>query len=207
MKINMPTKPTNIDTKEIEVYKAQVAEAYKFSESLDIKNEGDYQSAMSMGLQIKGQLDLITSRKEQITKPLNSALKSTRELFKPLEEVAENALMVIKKRMLRFTTEKERKIEEGKAKIDARVEKGTLKEGTGEVKKFILDNSMSKTVTGMEGSATTKKVKKYYVTNIAEIPLDFLVVDMVKVRASYKSGFPVPGIEERLESDLAFNTN
>ncbi len=194
-----------IPQKEIEVYKEQLASAEKYSTTLEVKTENDYHAALTEGTHIKSQLELITARKEQITKPLNSAVKSVRDLFKPLEMMGETALKNVKAKMLAFTMEKERLANEAKAKIDARVEKGSMKEGTAEVKKFIIDNSIQKTVATGSGSATTKKVKKYYVTDISLVPIDFLEVDMVKVKASFKSGFPVPGVEERIESELAIN--
>lgn len=194
-----------IPQKELETYKEQLTVAERYSTTLEVNSDDSYQGALIEGKKIKEQLEIIVSRKEHITKPLNSALKSVRDLFKPLESIGETALKNVKAKMISYTNEKERKATEAKAKIDARIERGTIKESTGEVKKFIIDNSMQKTVHTEDGSATTKKVKKYYITNLADVPLDFIQVDMVKVKASFKAGFPVPGTEERLENELALN--
>jgi len=194
-----------VPQKEIEVYKGQLESAEKYSTTLEIKDENGYQAATIEAHKIKEQLEIIVARKEVITKPLNAALKSVRDLFKPLEAIGEQSLKNIKVKMIAFTDAKERKAEADKLKLDAKVEKGTIRESTAEVKKFIIDSSLSKTVSTSSGSATTKKVAKYYITDKSQIPLDFLEPDMVKIKASFKSGFPVPGVEMRMESELSLN--
>lgn len=192
-----------IPKQELEVYEKQLGTAEKFGLSLEVKSDEDYQSALIEGKSIKEQLEIIVKRKEEITKPLNVTLKSVRALFAPLENSLESTLKIIKTKMVGYTDEKERKAEVASKKIDARVEKGTLSQAQANVKKFV--NEIPKTVATSAGSATTKKVKKYYIVDKSLVPLDFLEVDMVRVKASYKSGFPVPGIEERLESELSIS--
>lgn len=194
-----------IPRQELEVYESQLGTAEKFGLSLEVNSEDDYHAAMIEGKTIKNQLEIIVKRKESITKPQYEAYKSAMDFFKPFETKLKSTLDIIKAKMLSYTNEKERLANEAKAKIDARVEKGTLKEANAEVKKFMIDNSMQKTVSNTSGSATTKKVKKYYVTDISKVPLDFLEVDMVKVKASYKSGFPVPGTIEKIENELSLS--
>lgn len=187
---------------EIEVYKKQLEGAEKYSTTLDVKDDNSYQEALIEGKRIKEQLELITARKEQITKPLNEAIKSTRALFAPLEAIAEGAVKIIKMKMITFTNEQERKRLEKEAKIDAKVEAGKISEGVASAKKFMLQPE--KTVVTEAGSATTKKVKKYYVVDKALIPLQFMEADMIKIKASFRAGTPVSGVEERLENELAF---
>lgn len=188
---------------ELDSYNNQVKSVEKYSVSLEVKNENDYQSALVEAKTVKEQLEIITTRKEAITKPLYVGYKSAMELFKPFETALKTNYDIIRAKMVAYTDEKEKKIEIANAKIDARLEKGTITESQANVKKFVNEMSVQKTVSTGSGSATTKKVAKYYVTDLSKVPLEFLEVDMVKVKASYKSGFPVPGTEVRMESELS----
>lgn len=189
---------------EVESYKKVVASAEKFSTSLEVKSDGDYHKALTEGKRIKEQLEIIIARKEEITKPLNAAVKSVRDLFKPLETAGENALKAIKSKMLDYTNEKDRKAEEDKKKIAERVERGTMKPETA-VRKMGEVKASDTTVTTDAGSATTRTVKKWRVIDKTKIPLDFMEPDMVKIKASFRSGTPVSGVEEYEEKELALS--
>lgn len=191
-----------IDTKEIELYKQDMAKAEKYSFDLVIGSKEDYEAAMTEGKSYKDILEKITTRKEEITKPLNSALKSVRDLFKPLETAGENALKTIKTKMLAFITEENRKAEEAKRKLAERVEKGTMKAETA-VKKIEAIRNPETTVKTEEAKTVTKTVKKYRVTDKAKIPLEFMEADMVKIKASFRAGKPVEGVEEYEEKEIS----
>lgn len=190
-----------IPKKELEAYKGQLQTAEKFSTTLEVKTDADYQEALAEGKKVKEQLEVIVARKEAITKPLNTALKSVRELFKPLEAMGEGALSVVKAKMLAFQNEKEAKAAAKIEKIMDKVDAGKMSESVGNAKIFIA--TPDKTVSTEAGSATVSKLKKYYVVDKSKIPLQFLEPDMVKIKASFKAGTPVPGIEERLENNLS----
>ncbi len=193
-----------IPKSEVEAYRTQLVEADKYANEVVITNENDYVDATIQAKKIKERLDLIVGRKEEITKPLNLALKSVRELFKPLESFGEMALSNLKGKMIAYTNKKEKEGEIAKAKIDARVDKGTLTESTAEVKKFMIDSKLdNKTVYAEGASSTTRKVKKYYVVDKSKIPLQFMEPDMALIRAQFKAGYPVDGVEERIENELA----
>lgn len=190
-----------IPQNELDTYQGELDTAEKFVLSLEVKNEDDYRSALAKGKSIKVQLDAIIKRKEYITKPQYAAYKSAMDFFKPFEVSLKGTLDIIKAKMTAYTDEKERKAALAIEKIEARVERGTLSEAQGNVKKFVAE--IPKTVSTVAGSATTKKVAKYYVVDKSQVPLDFLEVDLSKVKASFASGFPVPGCEMRMESQLS----
>lgn len=193
----------SIDTKEIQKYEEDTKGFIAFGDSLKIESEDDYKVALETGKQFKDRLGVITKRKEEITKPLNAALKSVRDLFKPIETAGEEALSVIKTKMLAYTNEQTRKAEEAKAKLADRVERGTMKEETA-VRKIDEIKTPEKTVKSESGSATTKVLKKYRVVDKSKIPLEFLEPDMTAIKASFKDGKPVDGVEEYEENTLAF---
>src|SRR3990167_9700763 len=92
-----------IDTKEISNYKRELTTAVNYSQGLVIKNQDDYELALAEGKRIKIRLDAIIGRREEITKPMNIALKSIRDLFRPIETAGENAIDIIKSKMLEYT--------------------------------------------------------------------------------------------------------
>ncbi len=190
-----------VPKKELDIYKAQLATAEKFSTTLEVKTEVDYQEALAEGKHIKEQLEIIVGRKEAITKPLSAALKSARELFAPLEAVGESALAVVKTKMLSYKNEQERKAEAKIDKIIDQANAGKISEHVANAK--IMIATPDKTVVTENGKATVNKLKKYYVVDKTKIPLLYLEPDMVRIKASFKAGIPVDGIEERLENNIS----
>lgn len=189
-----------VPQKELDVYRTQLLEAEKFSTTLTVKTDEDYGGALSEAKHIKEQLEIITDREEAITKPLNLALKSVRSLFAPLESMGENALAIVKSKMSAFVNDEEAKAAKKIETIEKNYQDGKISGAVADAKIFIA--TPDKTVVTDAGRATVTKLKKYYVVDKSLIPLQFLVEDMVKIRASFKAGTPVPGIEERLENNI-----
>lgn len=194
-----------IPAKELSAYNKEASKVEQFSASLVITSNEDYDKAMNAGLEFKATLDKITARKEEITKPLNASLKSVRELFKGIETPFDNALGTIRQKMLDFRSTQRAKQEEDKNKIAGRVERGTMKPETA-VAKMSAMKEAPKTAASDAGSATARLVKKYRVTDKAKIPLEFMEPDMTKIKASFRAGTPVSGVEEYEEEELAFNS-
>ena len=193
-----------IPQKELTNYNREASKVEQFSASLVITSNEDYDKAMNAGLEFKATLDKITARKEEITKPLNASLKSVRELFKGIEMPFDNALGTIRQKMLNFRSAQRAKQDEEKNRLAGRVERGTMKPETA-VAKMSAMKEAPKTAASDAGSATARLVKKYRVTDKAKIPLDFMEPDMAKIKASFRAGTPVSGVEEYEEEELAFS--
>src|SRR3990167_4193155 len=106
-----------INTKELATYKKEISAVETYSEALIIENQKDYESALGRGKEIKDTLSTITDRRKEITAPMNAALKSVMDLFRPLETAGASALSVIKYKMLEWTTEENRKVEEDRKSV------------------------------------------------------------------------------------------
>lgn len=191
-----------VEKKELEVFKKEITTSSKTIVNLEIVDESSYKEAVTIGRTVQATLKKITARKEEITKPLNQAIKSTRELFAPLETTAKEIIESIKTKMIDYQREETKKAEEQKAKILDRVERGTMTAETA-VRKLNEDIvAPEKTVTSDAGSATVIKRKAYRVVDKKLVPLDFMEVDMVKVKEAFKAGQPVHGIEEYEEQNI-----
>lgn len=206
-----------MENKQIEVVKEQVNKALEVVTNLSVKTKDEFSHAVEVGTRIKQVTKHITERKEEITKPLNEALKSARALFKPLEDTLEQAESMLKQKMLVYKEEEREKEAEAikKAQEEAERQQALLnaKEITpmeasqNTVKaQIIADQSKAeKTVKTESGAKATEKfVTEYVVVNKNIIPMVFLEPNMVTIKQAFKDGQPVPGVEERKKAIISF---
>lgn len=193
-----------IPIKEVEVYQKEVSKAEKYALDLVVSTPEEYAKALAAGTQIKERLAIYTSRKEEITKPLNFALKSVRDLFRPVETAAETALATIKRKMVAYNDAETKKADAAKLKVAEALQTGKIKKVETAVRKIENIVEPPKTLVTDAGSATVAKIKKYRVVDKTKVPLDFLEVDLVKVKNSFRAGMPVAGCEEYEESNMRF---
>lgn len=185
-----------------------VLKARQMVDSFIIKTKEDYTKAIDIGTRIKELRKEIEGRREEITKPLNEALKSVRSLFKPLEDGLEMAENALKSRMLAFR-EIERQQEEEALKIVAQEEakqKELLAKGevsAMEATKAVIgakigafEAKVDKTIKTEKGSKSTEKfITTYEITDKSLIPLVFLEPNMAAIKQAFKEGQPVPGVK------------
>ncbi len=194
------------NTKEIAPVKAKVNQALVAVRGLVIKSAEDFNAGVELGNKIKLVSKAVTQRKEAITKPLNEALKSARDLFRPLENDLDSAETELKSKMLAFKEEERKALAETQAKAEASVEKGTMKPETALRKvQDAKANVTDKTVETSTGAKATEKfVTEYVIVDETAIPREFLVPDMAKIKEAMKSGVAVAGVEARKKSVMSF---
>ena len=203
MATKKPTAVAVVDEKELSADKAQLTKASNYATSLQVTDLDTYNAAMEEGKRIKEVLKKVETRREEITKPLNDALKSARALFKPIEDGLDEALKTIKGKMVTWHTEASRKEAEEKAKIAADLESGKIKKEETAIRKIGEVEHVEKTTATEKASSTMRTVKKWRVIDKTQIPYEFLEPDMVKIKASFRAGTPVAGVEEYEEQELA----
>lgn len=189
---------TQIDSKELSVVRAQATKALTAATELVINNQESLVQATDVLSKIKTVGKMITERKEAITKPLNEALKSARDLFKPIESSHAEAERIIKSKIVIYQTEQERIQNEEKAKLAARVEKGTMKAETA-VKKMESMEEVPKTVQGNVGTVSMRTVKKLCITDPSLVPREYCEPSPMLIKAALEAGKTVPGAEMREE--------
>src|SRR5437879_3564859 len=82
--------------------KPAASELVAKAQSVKVKTFEHAMDAADFLLDVKSLGEKITTRKEEITKPLNESLKSARSLFKPLEEQCAEAETTVKDAILSF---------------------------------------------------------------------------------------------------------
>ena len=120
----------------------------------------------------------VTTRKEEITKPMNEFLKSARALFKPLEQMCAEAESTVKDAVLTFH---EKHWKRGKE----------------------TDN----TINGLRGKVTVVERTQVRITDAAAIPPQFCPPDAAKIEHALKAVITVPGAELQKTYGIAAGKN
>lgn len=183
-----------IREKEVVEYRSQVGFLVDTAKALKVESKEDYEKATELLAQVREVEVALQERKEKITRPLMAGLAEARELFKPLEASHAEAKKTIKEKMLDYSIKEDERIAKEKEKVEARVEKGTMRVDTA-VKK--LENIGEAPKTNL---VTRTKVR---ITDESLIPREFLVPDMVKINdAVLKNKLTIPGVETYEEKSI-----
>lgn len=193
------------ESKEIEVVKQQATKALGAAQALTIESDEDMRNATDLLSKMKSVAKMIKTEKETITKPLSLALDNARGLFKPIETNLADGEALVKRKMLAYQAEVDRKADADRLKLAQRVEKGTMKPETA-VAKMEAIKEAPKSVQGNHGSIQTRTIKKVRITPLAEVKMDsgqlgycimkgYLVWNESLVRADALKGTPIPGAE------------
>lgn len=188
-----------LPVKEVEQTSKQMMVLQADANDLTLKSPKDVEIGAALLETIKQAEKTVTTRKEEITRPLMRSLASVRDLFKPIELTLENAKKVVKAKVLAYQTIEEERIEKKKARIEARVDKGTLR----------VDTAMKKleevgTVTKSAGKMQTRILTKVRIIDETLIPREYLIPNMTAItEAILRQGITVPGAESYKEKVIA----
>lgn len=184
-----------LPTREVEQTNKQVMSLQTTASTLTLKSPADVEVASELLKKITEAEKLLVTRKEEITRPLMRGLASVRDLFKPLELTLDNAKKVTKAKMLAYQTAEEEKIAVEKARIEARLDKGTIREDTA-VAKIAAVSSTTK--------MKTRTLTKVRVTDESLLPREFLIPNMAAItEAILRQGQHVPGAEKYQEKVIS----
>lgn len=188
--------------------KRQVTTISNQAGDLTIDSNESLSQATDILSKIKTASKDVKSRKEEITKPLNDALKSARSLFKPIEDDLATAERTIKDKMLDYSNEVEAKAAEQAAKLEKRVEKGTMRVDTA-MRKMDDIETVGSSVQGASGSVQFRTVRNIKIVDPTKIPLKYLSNEKVlaaisaAVRTDVLNGTKVDGVEIVEEKQIA----
>lgn len=188
--------------KEMNEIKSQVMLVQQSANELIVENQDHLTQATDILHNVKQVKKFVTEKKEEITKPLMKSLANVRDLFKPLELGYAEAEKVIKAKMLAFQIEEDARIEKEKARLAARVEKGTMKAETAVNKLETIGEAPTK-VTGEIGKSSIRTIKKVRIVDETLIPREYLVPNMTSItEAVLRVGAIIPGVEVYEEKSI-----
>jgi len=180
--------------KELKEYKSQVSFVQKAADDLVVTSKEDLEKGAELLNAVIKVEKVITERKNAITKPLMASLASIRDLFKPLEAGPAEAKKTIKAKMLDYTIAEEERVDKEKARVEARVEKGTMRTDTA-IKKLEDIGDAPKT--------NLRKVTKVRIVDESLLPREYLIPNLTAItEAVLKQKINVPGTEVYEEKSI-----
>lgn len=161
------------------------------------KVEDAGQAAVATGQfrQLKEMEKGLEAKKKEITSPLNQALKKVRDLFRPLEERLENAIVLSRNALDIYNKKVQAELEAKRERLEAKVEDGAM----SEVK---ANRLMAKagTTSGV-GIIPTRKMKVVKIEDEEKIPDMYWTLNISLIRQTLMEGKKVPGaklVEEEI---------
>lgn len=199
------------DEQEVKEQESKAKKALAIANKLEVTDDATEKKAVELMSNINKGLDDITARKEAITKPLNAALKSVRDLFRPIEADASEAVSIVKSKLRAYAIKREDDERKKREALAARVEKGTMKEETA-MRKLDEMPEAPKAVQTRAGAVTYKDVKKVRIGNIDDLTDTqvielrkggYLTLNEVAIRKDALAGKTIPGAEVYTDKEIA----
>ena len=185
--------------KELVKIEKEVLTVGKAASEYSITTKADFDYGEDLLHQLKEIETKLITRKQEITRPLMDSLSSVRELFRPLETAYAQAKKVVKDKMLAWQIAEEERVEAEKARISARVEKGTMKVETALNKLDAVGDAPKSTT----GKTQMRSIQKLEIIEEKMIPREYCIPDREKIFTALKEGIKVPGAKIRIEKILA----
>ncbi len=177
--------------KEADQQRNEASQMLAVARDFSIQTRDDLAIVAEMLADIKGRAKRLEERKKEITGPLNAALKSARDLFRPAEEAFAQIEAAAKGKIAAFTADEERRNREALAAAAAAHACGDAR-GTQEA---LAQVATTKNVAGL----STYQKWDYEVVNEALLPREFLTANLtlIKEHASHSTKgdpTPIPGV-------------
>lgn len=185
--------------KGLTVVRQQTSRALSAATELSIEKKEDLEKATDLLSKIKQVGKIITDRKKLITDPINKALKEARALFAPLEDNYEEAERIVKSKMVSYQREEEERARKEQEKIAKKVDSGKLKFETAAKKIEAIDIPQNSVEGDKGGKIMFKEIKELVIIDEMEIPREYLVVDMIKLRKEAFAGKEIPGVKVEMK--------
>lgn len=190
------------------------------AERAEITSAEHYGMATDLASLIKAQLKNLEDARKSLVKPLNDHVKWMNSQFKPITDELDKAMAQIKNKMITFSRIEEARLREEEAAARMKVEEEALaraeqleKEGNKEQADAVVNaaadlptkaTKMAPTRGTLGGTASTRKVMKFRITNKNLVPENYKVVDEVAIRSAVRSGCTkIPGVDIYEDTQVA----
>ena len=194
-------KKMNNEKMDLAPIKRQVSVVVSASNSLQIRSKPDLVKATDVLGKIKSVAKEIKDKKDSVIKPLNEGLRNFRDMFRPLENDFSEAEATVKGKMITFNDIQEKIAIEKEEKIAKDLEAGNIDMDKAADK--MEKAEPEKKIKAASGEIQFKIVKKVVIENEFDVPRDFLMLDMVKIRRSALAGFVIKGVKVVDEKQVA----
>lgn len=176
------------DKSEIDTAESEAVALLSTSAIGKIKTEADMAHAREVLTSVMSFKKQLQAKKDAIVKPINEALRQIRALFAPVEEKIAKAEGSIKSAILMYNSEIQAKLAAKQAETAKKVEAGemTITKAAAQVERVAVKTA----------AIPTRKVKEIEIVDDAQIPDQYWVLDMVRIRKEAIFGNQqIPGVK------------
>ena len=184
---------TILSEKELALIKEETNKAIAIANDIKIANIEDEARAIELLKKIKEVGQLITTKKEAITKPINEALKNARSFFSPFENQYDEAEGIIKNKLIAFRAEQTKKQEIATAKIEKKVEEGKM--DFKEANEKLTAIKLSKTIETQQASVQYRTIREVVIEDESKLPREYLIPNMARIKEDALAGREIAGVK------------
>ena len=179
----LTVKTTPPDEKELTGPRETAAELLGQIHGLEIKTPEDMVLGAELLVKVKRHADEFGDKKDAIVKPLKEGVKQLEKLFKPVTDTFSEAEKDAKGQIVDYRDSVRDSRKELEEKLLAQVDNDeiTLEEAIEEMEKV---PGLSKSIVTEAGKVNSSKIKTVQVDDESKLPAEYLVPDMVKIRAA-----------------------
>lgn len=184
---------TILSEKELALIKEETNKAIAIANDIKIANIEDEARAIELLKKIKEVGQLITTKKEAITKPINEALKNARSFFSPFENQYDEAERIIKNKLIAFRAEQTKKQEIATAKIEKKVEEGKMDFKIANEKLTAIQ--LPKTIEAQQASVQYRTIREVVIEDESKLPREYLIPNMARIKEDALAGREIAGVK------------
>lgn len=189
--------------KSLKLPKEQASKAIQAATELTVETDEQYQSATELLTKIKKVQKLIQAEADKVIKPAKEIVKIETAKWKPILDEASEAESIVKRKMIAYVDAKEEEQRAKEREIQRKLEAGRIKPETALKKAEQIDAAPKKVESVNGGASVVTKIKKVHIVNPDLVPDEYWVLDEVKIRKVALAGVEIPGVEVRLETNIA----
>ena len=174
------------------------------AQDLAVTDEQSLAVAGDMLGYVAGVRKRIEALRTSLVKPLNDHVRRINDLFKGYSAPLDRADAALRAKITAYHAEQERlrreeaeRLRKLAEKEQARLERAAAKKGIPAPPPIPVPTpaAVPKTMTGEYGSMTTRKEWRFDITDEAQVPRQYLVVDEARIRAAIRAGIrEIPGV-------------
>ena len=193
-------------TKEVSVVKAEVSRVVKLAqEHSKIVTEPELNEANEVLVKVKAVGKKVKEEKAKQYDPAMATVKAIREFWAPIEAQYQEAEAIIKDAIVGYARKLAEVAAKKEAELVAKVEAGKMTMEKAVEKMETLPVMETKMET-KKGSVKISKVKKFEVTDLAKLPLEYHIANETKIRQAMHAGQELPGVRYWEEEMVSVGT-
>lgn len=184
-----------IDQKRIAAIKGQTTRMQSAVEAIEIVDAASMAEASDLRSRMKQYERAMAKEKKTWLDPINLLRNKVFGAFRPFEAQVAEGIKAVDTKIIAYQNKIEAEARAKEAKLQARIDKGTIKPETAmrQMEEAPTPDSM---VTGQHGKTVIQERRDAVVEDAALIPREYLLPDMVLIRQKVlNEGVAIPGIK------------